>query len=178
MEWVMRGRCWKFGDNIACDGDMAPLNLVHARETRPEVLREHAMTGLDPDFPKKVKAGDIIVAGRRFGTGHAHPQGAFAIAAVRVGLVIESVPRGNFRNLVIAGIPTIPRAAGVGALCATGDELEVDFERGLFRNLTRGAEARYEPLPPMLRRTIALGGWKPMVRQRIAEMRAAAGARP
>jgi 3-isopropylmalate/(R)-2-methylmalate dehydratase small subunit len=170
MNFVYRGRCFKFGDNIHADGDCCPLALAVARETRPEVLREVAMTGLDPDFPKKVKPGDLVVAGRNFGSGHAHIQGVLAIAACKVGLVVESTPYANLRNIVNAGLPTLTGAKGATALCETGDELEVDFSTGRFRNLTTGRSAEFTPLAAALRDTIALGGWKPMVARRIAAM--------
>ena len=50
---VYRGRCWRFGDHVAIDGDIMPLAFSIARETDPEVLREHVMAGLDPDFPAR-----------------------------------------------------------------------------------------------------------------------------
>ena len=171
MNFLFRGRCFKFGENIHADGDCSPLAMAIARETRPEVLREVAMTGLDPEFPNKVKPGDIIVAGKNFGCGHAHIQGVLAIAACKVGLVVESTPYANLRNTVNAGLPTLTGCAGVRDLCETGDELEVDFASGAFRNLTSGRSAQYKPMSAELRETIALGGWKPMVMRRVAEMK-------
>ena len=56
-----------------------------------------------------------------------------------------------------------------------GDDLEVDFESDLFRNLTRGCERRYDPLAPPLLRTIAAGGWRPMFRRRVEEMQRRTG---
>lgn len=171
MNLVYEGRCWKFGDMLACDGDMAPLDLVYSRETRPDVLRARIFEGLDPDFATKINEGDIIVAGKRFGIGHAHPQAAYAIAAARLGVVAESVPYLNFRNLVNSGVPFLPEAPDVGALCETGDTLRVDFETGSFANLTKGHEIRYAPLAKSIQETIRLGGWKPMFRARLDAMR-------
>jgi 3-isopropylmalate/(R)-2-methylmalate dehydratase small subunit len=175
MDLIFEGRCWKFGDNVACDGDMVPLELVFARETRPDVLRAALFTGLDADFPAKVKAGDLIVSGERFGSGHAHPQAAYALAATRVGVIAASVPRGNYRNLVYAGVPFLPAAAEAADACESGDVLRVDFAAGTVANMTRNTIVKTEPLAPMLLETIKLGGWKPMVRRRLESMRAAAG---
>ena len=72
MNSVFHGKCWKFGDNIGINGDMMPLELAIKRETNPDVLRDFLMTGLDPEFPRKVRPGDIIVAGRRFAQGNPH----------------------------------------------------------------------------------------------------------
>jgi 3-isopropylmalate/(R)-2-methylmalate dehydratase small subunit len=174
MNLIFEGRCWKFGDNVTCDGDMVPLELVYARETRPEILRAALFTGLDADFPSKVQEGELIVAGKRFGSGHAHPQAAYALAAMRLGVVAASVPRGNFRNLVNAGVPFLPAAAEAVEACESGDILRVDFTVGTVTNLTRDITVKTEPLAPMLLETISLGGWKPMVRRRLEMMRVAA----
>ena len=72
MNGVFHGKCWKFGDNVGIDGDMMPLEFAIKRETNPDVLRDFLMTGLDPEFPRKVRPGDIIVAGRRFAQGNPH----------------------------------------------------------------------------------------------------------
>ena len=98
MNWVYTGRCWKFGDNLAVDADLTKKEFASQRETRPEVLREFCMCGVDPDFPKKVSPRDIIVAGRRFAQGNPHIQGLLGIAALNLGLVVESIPRGSYRN--------------------------------------------------------------------------------
>ena len=69
MNWIYRGRCWKFGDNVGIDGDMMPLRFAIERETDPMVLRDHLMSGIDPEFAKKVAPGDIIVGGKAFRSG-------------------------------------------------------------------------------------------------------------
>ena len=170
-EWVFRGTCWKFGDNVAVDGDLMPLEFALTRETRLEVLKDHVMAGLDPEFPARASPGDIIVAGKRFAQGNPHIQGLLGIAGLKLGLVVESIPRGSFRNAINAGVPVLPQCEGVTGEVDDGDDLEVDFESGLFRNLTRGCERHYDPLAAPLLRTIAAGGWKPMFRKRVEEMR-------
>ena len=174
-EWVLRGRCWKFADNVAVDGDLMPLEFALTRETRPEILRNHVMAGIDPEFPNKAAPGDIIVAGKRFAQGNPHIQGLLGIAGLKLGLVVESIPRGSFRNAINAGVAVLAQCEGVTGEVDDGDDLEVDFESGLFRNLTRGRERHYDPLAPSLLRTIAAGGWKPMFRKRVEEMRRAIG---
>lgn len=169
MNWVYHGRCWKFGDNVGIDGDMMPLEFAIQRETRPEVLREHLMTGLDPDFPGKVSPGDIIVAGRRFAQGNPHIQGLIGVAAHKLGLVVESIPRGSFRNAINAGVPMLPHCEGVTAEVEEGDELEVNFQTGEFRNLSRKTAKRFTPLHENLLEIVAKGGWKPAVQARIAQ---------
>ena len=173
--FVYRGRCWRFGDNVAIDGDMMPLHFVIARETDPEVLRHHVMEGLDLDFPKKVSPGDVIVAGKRFAQGNPHIQGLIGIAGLGLGLVVESIPRGSFRNAINCAVPILPACPGVSDGAADGDELEVDFRNGRFHNVTRGTETSYPPLDAALLAIIENGGWMPTLRKRLAASAALAG---
>lgn len=170
MDLVYTGTCWKFGDNLSVDADLMKKEFSTQRETRPEVLRDYVMCGIDPDFPKKVSPHDIIVAGKRFAQGNPHIQGLIGIAGLELGLVVESIQRGSFRNAINAGVPMLPSCAGVTALCETGDRLRVDFTTGSFENLTRGTQTMFQPLSPELLETIHLGGWKPMVLRRLATM--------
>jgi 3-isopropylmalate/(R)-2-methylmalate dehydratase small subunit len=168
MNWIYRGRCWKFGDNLGIDGDIMPLRFALERETDPMVLKDHLMSEIDPGFAKKVTPGDIIVGGKRFGQGNPHIQGFLGIRGHGLGLVAESIPRGSYRNAINAGLAFLSGCTGVTGLCETGDELEVDFETGRFTNVTRGTETRYAPLPAELRAIVAVGGWKENFRRRLA----------
>ena len=172
MNWIYSGKCWKFGDNISCDADLMKKEFASTRETRGEILREHVMCGIDPDFPKKVSPHDIIVAGKRFAQGNPHIQGLLGIAALELGLVVESIPRGSYRNAINAGLPFLTRCENVTVDCETGDSLRVDFSTGEFENLTRGIRRRFEPLPPSMLEIIAAGGWGPMLKRRLAAMAA------
>jgi len=168
MNWTYRGRCWKFGDNVGIDGDMMPLEFALKRELDPQVLAPFLMTGLDPEFPKKVRPGDIIVAGRRFAQGNPHIQGLLGIRGHQLGLVVESMQRGSFRNAINAGVPFLTNCAGVTGMVETGDVIEVDFERGTFVNHASGRRAQFAPLDPQLLEIIALGGWRAHFERRVA----------
>jgi 3-isopropylmalate/(R)-2-methylmalate dehydratase small subunit len=169
VNWIYRGRCWKFGDNLGIDGAIMPLRFALSRETDPIVLRDYLMSEIDPEFSKKVKPGDIIVAGRRFGQGNPHIQGFLGIRGHGLGLIAESIPRGSFRNVINAGVPFLSPCPAVTKLCETGDELEVNFATGLMRNLTHGERYQFTPIEPELRDIIAVGGWKEHVKKRLAQ---------
>ena len=66
---LLRGRAWVYPDNVAIDGDIMALEFALKRETRPDFLKDHVFAGLDPDFPKRARPGDIVVGGRRFAQG-------------------------------------------------------------------------------------------------------------
>ena len=63
---MLKGRVWKFGDNIDTDIIIPARYLA---STDPAVLGQHCMEPLGPDFAKNVQKGDIIVAGSNFGCG-------------------------------------------------------------------------------------------------------------
>jgi 3-isopropylmalate/(R)-2-methylmalate dehydratase small subunit len=102
-------------------------------------------------------------------------QGLLGIAGLKMGLVVESIPRGSLRNAVNAGLPILPACPDVTKHCETGDELEVDFATGRFTNLTQGKTLQFEPLDAQLRDIVALGGQRPALQKRIAEMMASRG---
>ena len=171
MNWVYKGICWKFGDNLGIDGDVMPLRFALERELDPEVLRPHLMAGVDPEFPNKVSPGDIIVAGHRFGQGNPHIQGFLGIVGHGLGLVAESIPRGSFRNAINAGLPFLTGCEGVTADVETGDELEVNFKTGEFKNLSRDLTHQFQPLDAQLQAIIEAGGWRANLEKRIARLR-------
>jgi 3-isopropylmalate/(R)-2-methylmalate dehydratase small subunit len=152
---------------VGIDGDIMPLRFAIARETRPEILKNHVMEGLIPNFPELVEPGDIIVAGKRFGQGNPHIYGFIGIRALGLGVVAESIPRGSYRNVVNAGVAVLPFCPGVSDEADQGDILEVDFRSGCFTNVTRGTQRRYAPLSPELLRIVEAGGWKAMFRSRL-----------
>lgn len=171
MKWVYQGKCWKFGDNLGIDGDVMPLRFALERELDPEVLKPYLMAGVDPDFPNKLSPGDIIVAGQRFGQGNPHIQGFLGIMGHGLGLVAESIPRGSFRNAINAGLPFLADCAGVTGDVETGDDLEVNFQTGEFRNLSRDITRQFQPLDAQLQAIIEAGGWRAALEQRIARLR-------
>lgn len=92
----MRGRVWKFGDNIDTDIIIPARYLAY---TDPQVLGQHCMEPLAPDFAKTVQKGDIIVAGSNFGCGSSREHAPIAILALGIPVVIaRSFARIFYRN--------------------------------------------------------------------------------
>ena len=64
-------------------------------------LATHAMEGLDPEFPSKVKDGDFIVAGKNFGCGSSREHAPIALSTCGIKAVIAtSFARIFYRNSV------------------------------------------------------------------------------
>ena len=172
MKWIYQGKCWKFGDNLGIDGDVMPLRFALERELDPMVLRDHLMAGVDPEFPQKVSPGDIIVAGKRFGQGNPHIQGFLGIMGHGLGLVAETIPRGSFRNAINAGLPFLSGCEKITNDVETGDTLEVNFQTGDFRNLSRDIKRQFKPLYTQLMAIIEAGGWHANLEKRLAKLAA------
>jgi 3-isopropylmalate/(R)-2-methylmalate dehydratase small subunit len=157
---AMKGRAWKFGDNVLNDGGITTLELTRLGVFDPTELGRSCMAGIDPEFPKKAKPGDFIVAGKQFGKGQLHVQGPLGVKGLGVGLITESMTRNFFRLAVSAGVQMLPFVPGASTEIGEGDALDVDFRTGEIRNLTRGTSLRAAPLPDFLWEFIDAGGEK------------------
>lgn len=158
----LKGKAWVFGDNVDTDV-IIPARYLNT--TRPEELAVHCMEDIDPDFSKKVSKGDIIVAGRNFGCGSSREHAPIAIKGAGVSCVIaRSFARIFFRNAINIGLPVLECGEAVESIKA-GDEVEVDLERGIIRDLTAGREFAARPYPPFLEEIIRAGGLLEYVRR-------------
>ena len=102
---VVRGRCWVFGDNINTD-IIFPQRYSYL--TDPRDLATHAMEGIDPEFPEKVKQGDILVAGDNLGCGSSMEHAPLALKAAGVSAVVASYfARIFYRNAINLGLPVV-----------------------------------------------------------------------
>jgi len=166
--WVFKGRCWKFGHDVPNDGAlMDKVYMSQLMEYDPAVLAQHVLENVRPEFPREVRAGDIVVAGRRFAHGNPHIQGSLGLKGAGVALVAESVQRSAYRVLVSAGVAFIPRAIGILDMVADGDPLTVDVASGRVTNERSGKSAAFEPLPAFLLDIIAAGGSLEHLKQRL-----------
>ena len=155
---VLKGTCWKFGDNIMNDGGLMHHDFVKTQEWNPDVLKTHCLERINPEFSKFAKPGDILVAGKRFGHGNPHIQGFLGLKGLGVGLVVESMPRGTFRIAINAGIYVMPDCPDVTKFVDQGDLLEVNFRDGTINNLSKGKSMVAEPISEILLEIIASGG--------------------
>jgi 3-isopropylmalate/(R)-2-methylmalate dehydratase small subunit len=161
---VIRGRAWRFGDDVNTDVIM-PGKYLAMRD--PALLAPYIMEGLDPDFGKKARPGDLIVAGKNFGCGSSRETAPGGLKAFGMGAIIAaSFARIFLRNAVNIGLPVLecPVAA---ADIREGDLLAVDVAAGVITNETTGRAYRAAPFPPVLQELIARGGLVPYVRRRL-----------
>ena len=153
-ELIVRGRAWKFGDNIDTD-IIIPSKYYLGRD--PELWAKHIMEPIRPDFPEKVRKGDIVVAGRNFGCGSARDAASALKYAGIEAVVSESIARTFYRNSINIGmIPIICK--GAYQEIGEGDELEIDLTRGEIVDATTGRIFKFEPFPTLVMQILRKSG--------------------
>ena len=116
------------------------------------------MEDIDKDFVKKVKAGDIIAADANFGCGSSREHAPIAIKESGISCVIaKSFARIFYRNAINIGLAILECPEAANNISA-GDVVEVDFDSGVIKNLTKGAEYKAEPFPDFIKDIIDKGG--------------------
>ena len=150
----MKGTAWKFGNDIDTDIIVPGRYLIYTDEER---LSKHCMEGLDPDFDKKCKKGDFIVAGTNFGCGSSREHAPIALKGAGVSAVIaESFARIFYRNATNVGVPLL-EAPGITELVEDGDEIEVDMDGGII-TASNGETIAFKKLPPFMLEILEQGG--------------------
>ncbi|MCD6473326.1 MAG: 3-isopropylmalate dehydratase small subunit [Thermoplasmata archaeon] len=160
---IIKGRTIKYGDDINTDV-IYPGRYLEI--TEPEEMAKHAMEDLDPDFLNKVRERNIIVAGKNFGCGSSREQAATCLKYAGVDAIIaKSFARIFFRNAINNGLLVIEckNADEIN----DGDEIEIDVENGVIKDLSQGKEYSFKALPPFLMEIIKAGGLIPYVREKI-----------
>lgn len=130
-------------------------------------LAKHCLEDLDADFVKKVKAGDVIVAGDDFGCGSSREHAVWAIRAAGVKTVIaKSFARIFYRNAINNGFYIIESQEALEKI-NNGDELEIDFKNGLVKNKKTGMDISFNPLPRFALEIINAGGLLEHIKKKI-----------
>lgn len=149
---TISGKVWCFGDNIDTDLIIAARYL---NTSDPKELAKHVMEDADPEFVKKVKAGDIIVAGENFGCGSSREHAPIALKAAGVSAVVaKSFARIFYRNAFNTGLP-IFELLETGEI-KEGDNIAISMESGEIKN---GAKTyKFTPIPPFMQELLDAGG--------------------
>ena len=121
---MIRGRAWIFGDDVDTDV-IIPGKYLRTKDTK--LWAEHVMEGLDPHFASRVGKGDVIVAGRNFGSGSSREQAPRALKEAGLAVIVaHSFARIFYRNAINVGLPLIEADVS----CKEGDIVVVDLELG------------------------------------------------
>jgi len=159
----IQGRVWLFEDNIDTDQILPGYAMAASREK----LKEYALAGSPcADFAQRVKAGDIIVAGKNFGCGSSREQAPVALKEAGVSLVIaQSFARIFRRNCINIGLPVL--LADLAAYVKQWDEIAVNLKEAKITVINSGREVHGKELSPNVLETLECGGLINKVRKQF-----------
>jgi len=142
-------------DHINTD-EIIPARYLNTDDEKE--LARHCLEDLDADFVNKAKAGDAIVAGEDFGCGSSREHAVWAIRGAGVKTIIaKSFARIFYRNAINNGFYLI-ESADAAEKISDGDEIEIDFDNGLIKNMSNGMSISFSPLPDFALDIIKAGG--------------------
>lgn len=169
MALKFKGKVWVFGDNLDVDKDILSFRKYDQGLIKKDELGNWCMTDVDPDFPRKVNKGDLMVVGSNMGCGHDHSRANIAIKQCGISCVIaESFDRNFFRNSIHVGLPIV-EYPGIKQRVKEGMELEVDLRAGTIKNLSTGEVLKFTPFPDFLLDILEADGIDPYTNKLIAE---------
>ena len=150
---ILRGHVWKFGDDVDTDV-IIPVQYT----TDPQEFGRHCMEGIERDFHKKVKRGDIMVARKNFGCGSSREPAPLAIKATGISCIIaKTFARIFYRNAFNVGLPLLECADAPDRI-EEGDEIEVNLDTGEIRDLRLKQSFQAKPIPPFMQDLLRDGG--------------------
>lgn len=158
-----KGLVHRYSDNVDTDV-IIPARYLNT--SNPKELAEKCMIDIDKDFVSRVKPGDIMVAGKNFGCGSSREHAPIAIKAAGISCVIaDSFARIFYRNSINIGLPIVECEEASRDIEA-GDEVEVDFDSGRIRNLTKKREYQGHAFPEFMQRIIKAEGLINYIKQK------------
>jgi 3-isopropylmalate/(R)-2-methylmalate dehydratase small subunit len=146
---IFQGTIHVVGDH--CDTDvMIPgryLTLVD-----PAEIAKHIFEEVDPGFAKRVKPGDILVAGRNFGAGSGREQAPFGLKGLGLSCIVAvSFSRTFYRMAIDLGLPILTCEAAARA-AKQGQSGRIDTATGEI--CIDGQVFHTNPLPKFIQEII------------------------
>ncbi|MCK5175589.1 MAG: 3-isopropylmalate dehydratase small subunit, partial [Planctomycetes bacterium] len=131
-------------DHINTD-EIIPARYLNTDDAKE--LAVHCMEDLDAGFIEKCAAGDVVVAGDDFGCGSSREHAVWAIQGAQVGAIIaQSFARIFYRNCINCGFYVVELPGAIEKI-NDGDEIEIDYEKGVIENKTQGTKLEFKALP-------------------------------
>ena len=163
---IYKGSVWKFGDNVDTD---VIIPVQYTTGTDIGEMAAHCMEGIDPHFSGKVRAGDIIVAGKNFGCGSSREPAPLAIKGAGISCIIAgSFARIFYRNSFNIGLPLL-ECPGAYDFIEEGDRIEVDLDSGLITDLSTDKTLQAQAIPPFMQELINDGGLMKHIARQLNE---------
>lgn len=161
---ILQGRVHKYGRNVDTDV-IIPARYLSTSDA--DELAKHCMEDLDADFLSKVREGDIIVAEENFGCGSSREHAPIAIKAAGISCIIaKSFARIFYRNAINIGLPILESSEAADGI-SSGDEVQVDTEKGEIKNLSTDKVFTAAPFPGFIEQIIEKEGLINYVRDKV-----------
>lgn len=152
----VKGFVHKYKDNVDTDV-IIPARYLNTSDNKE--LASHCMEDIDKDFVKKVKQGDIMVAGYNFGCGSSREHAPISIKESGISCIIaKSFARIFYRNAINIGLAII-ESESIAEEIEAGDELEIDFKSGTITNLSKNKTYKTTPFPAFIQEIINSNGY-------------------
>jgi 3-isopropylmalate/(R)-2-methylmalate dehydratase small subunit len=152
---MVKGNAILYGNNVDTDV-IIPARYLSSSD--PKELAIHCMEDIDVEFKQKVKEGDVIVAGKNFGCGSSREHAPIAIKASGISCIIaENFARIFYRNAINIGLPIMECKEAFEDI-EEGNEIQVDFDKGIIKNITKGKSYTARPFPDFMIELIKAGG--------------------
>lgn len=163
---MFKGKVIKYKDNIDTDV-IIPARYLNTSD--PKELATHCMEDLDKEFINKVKKGDIMVAGKNFGCGSSREHAPIAIKASGIDCVIaETFARIFYRNSINIGLPIMECKEAADDI-EDGDEISIDVNRGIIKNITKDKTYNANPFPAFMQEIMNAEGLVNYIKGKVAK---------
>jgi 3-isopropylmalate dehydratase small subunit len=151
----LEGRVWKFGSDVDTDA-IIPARYLNQSDVK--VLAKHTMEDERPDFSRKVRKGDILLAEKNFGCGSSREHAPLALKAAGISCIIaKSFARIFYRNGLNLGLPLLESSEASEAV-QEGDRVRVNLTTGEILDLTQKKKFFANPVPLFMQELIRDGG--------------------
>ena len=162
----LKGNAWVFGNDIDTD-IIIPARYLNVFDG--ESLKEYAFQDYMPNFSQEVNAGDIVIAGENFGCGSSREHAPLALKAAGIKCVVaRSFARIFYRNAVNLGIYAVECPEGLDGI-SQGDQVSVDLESGIVKNISTGWEVQARSYPPFMREIVSSGGLVEFTKRQVEQ---------
>ncbi len=167
---------WLDIDNLNTDGIYSG-KLTYRDDVTPQEMADASMENYDPQFKNIAQEGDVIVAGRNFGTGSSREQAATCLKIRGIPCVIaasfsETYKRNAFNNgfIVFECAELVnhlrEKYTGNDALTVVGPDITVDYQRSVIE--CDDKEFAFSALSTVAQELVVTGGAEALVQQRLS----------
>lgn len=148
---TIKGRVWRFGDHVDTDQIIPAERLV---SENLDHMGDFIFEKVRPGMAAKVQKGDIIVAGKNFGSGSSREHAPRSLLQAGISCIVaESFARIFFRNSINVGLLLVECKVDT----PEGKMLTVEPEKGIITD-EDGKEFKFQQHPEFITSLISAGG--------------------